>query len=601
MCPTPTESLHHRIHGGQRCSEAGMPGKSSTRRRTGCLTCRRRRVRCDEAKPTCHNCHKGNRNCTWYSALRFVHHSGGPADHGLAGGSEEIDHASPEPSRTDPVLVPAEESPDQHIDNPPPAQSTTAPVAGQQPGDERASHDYTGYTNRQTGTTALGLHTPLGSNSVPSPSENQTAIDYSEPHVTPYPPTGGESLTPGQGSAVTFASASAGHTAITFATAHDNSGGQYWSPEHLFGDGVPSDTQTAALSDYRFLELLQNYIHECASWFDITDRQRHFSHEYLQRMMHCIPWRTAVLALSAKNLELRFPGTQWGGPSSLELYQVAVRHAIAFLAQDPRDAGGLAGCLILAVYEMMTFTLKDWTRHLQGCASILTSNNWNSSSEGLAGRCFWGFTRIDIWAAYCSKSRTIIDPQTWFDAPDTVMQREDMDEETHAHVAQWLAARVVNIISGERKYDHPTVQEEIRFLRAAFSAWEAKGCAKTQPLLFQDPSGVDDEPFPIILLQNSSSVIGHSMFHTGLVLLLQYEAAHGSPNWPHTAEEIYQHSRQARECLVNSVQPMWVCGQHLRTRSEKFGVLEIFGAIERETGWKSSGRSSELRSLWKIP
>jgi hypothetical protein len=212
--------------------------------------------------------------------------------------------------------------------------------------------------------------------------------------VTPYSATGGPGLTPGGVPAVAFASTSAGHTAITFATAHDNSGDNYWSPGRHFAGGVPPDTQTAALSDHRFLELLQNYIHECASWFEITDRQRHFSLEYLQRMMHCLPWRTAALALSAKNLELRFPNTEWGAPSSLELYQVAVRHAIAFLGEDPQDAGGLAGCLILAVYEMMTFALKDWTRHLQGCASILTSNNWNGSSEGLVGRCFWGFTRI---------------------------------------------------------------------------------------------------------------------------------------------------------------------------------------------------------------
>jgi hypothetical protein len=73
-----------------------MPGKSSTRRRTGCLTCRRRRVRCDEAKPTCRHCQKGNRNCTWSSGLRFVHHNGGPADEDLAiaGNDEEVEHVS---------------------------------------------------------------------------------------------------------------------------------------------------------------------------------------------------------------------------------------------------------------------------------------------------------------------------------------------------------------------------------------------------------------------------------------------------------------------------------------------------------------------------
>jgi hypothetical protein len=44
------------------------------------------------------------------------------------------------------------------------------------------------------------------------------------------------------------------------------------------------------------------------------------------------------------------------------------------------------------------------------------------------------------------------------------------------------------------------------------------------------------------------------MFHTGVVLLLEYEAAHGSPNWPHTANEIYQHSRQACGVIKTNIQ-----------------------------------------------
>ncbi|OAP61912.1 hypothetical protein AYL99_04115 [Fonsecaea erecta] len=34
--------------------------------RTGCMTCRRRRVKCDEAKPACLNCTRGNRHCLGY-------------------------------------------------------------------------------------------------------------------------------------------------------------------------------------------------------------------------------------------------------------------------------------------------------------------------------------------------------------------------------------------------------------------------------------------------------------------------------------------------------------------------------------------------------
>ena len=45
--------------------------RAITRRRTktGCLTCRLRRVKCDEAKPTCRNCEKSRRQCAGYQQV----------------------------------------------------------------------------------------------------------------------------------------------------------------------------------------------------------------------------------------------------------------------------------------------------------------------------------------------------------------------------------------------------------------------------------------------------------------------------------------------------------------------------------------------------
>ncbi|RDW63094.1 uncharacterized protein DSM5745_10205 [Aspergillus mulundensis] len=45
------------------------PGRSGPRRRTGCLTCRARKVRCDEAKPTCANCTRLRLQCVYRSVI----------------------------------------------------------------------------------------------------------------------------------------------------------------------------------------------------------------------------------------------------------------------------------------------------------------------------------------------------------------------------------------------------------------------------------------------------------------------------------------------------------------------------------------------------
>ncbi|KAL2851475.1 hypothetical protein BJY01DRAFT_116718 [Aspergillus pseudoustus] len=49
--------------------KARGPGRSGPRRRTGCLTCRSRKVRCDEAKPNCANCTRLRLHCVYRSVI----------------------------------------------------------------------------------------------------------------------------------------------------------------------------------------------------------------------------------------------------------------------------------------------------------------------------------------------------------------------------------------------------------------------------------------------------------------------------------------------------------------------------------------------------
>ncbi|KAK4560457.1 hypothetical protein LTR86_005653 [Recurvomyces mirabilis] len=55
----------------------GARGKKDIKRRTktGCLTCRKRRIKCDEAQPSCRNCAKSKRECLGYDPI-FKQQSG---------------------------------------------------------------------------------------------------------------------------------------------------------------------------------------------------------------------------------------------------------------------------------------------------------------------------------------------------------------------------------------------------------------------------------------------------------------------------------------------------------------------------------------------
>lgn len=50
--------------------------KKHKRTRSGCFTCRSRRIKCDETRPVCERCKKGNRECVYPSSTKTAHRSG---------------------------------------------------------------------------------------------------------------------------------------------------------------------------------------------------------------------------------------------------------------------------------------------------------------------------------------------------------------------------------------------------------------------------------------------------------------------------------------------------------------------------------------------
>ena len=138
--------------------------------------------------------------------------------------------------------------------------------------------------------------------------------------------------------------------------------------------------------------LIQNYTSQCASWFESTDSERHFSVKEIHYMMRCGPWRAAAIAISSRQRDLSDQTHPY--QLSLELYQNAVKTLIEEVAPGKVESGVLAGCVLLTVYEMMSVTYSDWERHLEGCAGIFRANNWNGSTGGLVGCCFWAYARI---------------------------------------------------------------------------------------------------------------------------------------------------------------------------------------------------------------
>ncbi|KAH6668615.1 hypothetical protein F5X68DRAFT_216501 [Plectosphaerella plurivora] len=80
-----TASSSAAVRSGSTSSGGGRKGNKKTR--TGCITCKIRRVKCDEAKPSCLRCTKTGRNCDGYAPVASKHRSRdrqSPDDHASA-------------------------------------------------------------------------------------------------------------------------------------------------------------------------------------------------------------------------------------------------------------------------------------------------------------------------------------------------------------------------------------------------------------------------------------------------------------------------------------------------------------------------------------
>ncbi|KAL4887364.1 hypothetical protein BJY04DRAFT_212403 [Aspergillus karnatakaensis] len=75
--------------------KARGPGRSGPRRRTGCRTCRARKVRCDETKPTCANCTRLRLQCAYKSVIIPVPKGRPSRARSTSSTTQEADEVSP--------------------------------------------------------------------------------------------------------------------------------------------------------------------------------------------------------------------------------------------------------------------------------------------------------------------------------------------------------------------------------------------------------------------------------------------------------------------------------------------------------------------------
>ncbi|KAJ5930905.1 hypothetical protein N7466_006398 [Penicillium verhagenii] len=438
---------------------------------TGCLTCRSRKVKCDERRPKCRNCEKSRLQCTPSDLLSFKHWrnpSVRKTSKNNGDGVFELDHVwvdtvpsyrfvdetstiteeyeghveeyhnedwSPGEDPSVPVhhrnYDPVHSAEDENVPATP-LQSTLISQANEK---SDADWDFAG-TERSSLPTSPCDRTVSLSEGCPAPFTFRPLRDV-EPHVH-LPgrsttaldnlfdnlPINTNTSSPHDG--ISQRQEAAGQALILMAN-HDfetHIPGSVNSPNSSMNGSTsewgsrsitsPANTAPMMLTSKAEADLLRKFSDIVGTWMDLSDLSETFSKKVCRLGVQDPLLKAASIACAAKQQYL-VGKMEDGMQIARKNYDTAISLLINRLSDldEPYAGYGFAAIVICSCYEMLDAPTADWQRHLDGVFSFGRVQRVNGSSGGIAQAAFWSIARQEVVCAIINSSKLRLDPDFW--------------------------------------------------------------------------------------------------------------------------------------------------------------------------------------------
>ena len=355
----------------------------------------------------------------------------------------------------------------------------------------------------------------------------------------------------------------------------------------------------------RQLELWRNYIENVAPSLDVCGSKRYFQHNLPLLAKNADHLHYAILALSARHMESKAASTV--ETESSGLYQDTVNLILPEL--DTMDTGVLAACVLLCIYESLDTASAPPSA--PPVAKLMQAARLNVKSIGIQQALFWTFANLTV----CTDSSVTLSPRAFCPSGSLHASvnyiRSLTLGEGYAKYAIFLSS-IVNQsfpIASETygSNNTPTAKARWLTLHDLLEDWHNCRVEEMVPLMSY-PSILDDHhhPFPMVLYGCNSACLGNLLYHTASITMLR-----NRPNTielPKSNKSMIWHARQICGIVsehhdaavrVNAVRSLSTAGKVVRSQEEKKAVLELFGEVERETGWNTGRRVEELEMYWR--
>ncbi|KAK7451533.1 catalytic activity protein [Colletotrichum acutatum] len=599
------------------------------RNSTGCATCRRRHVKCDERKPICGGCERTKHNCL-YTPRR-------PPNRKRSGPVVSVTPNSGTPKSTTPrePQSPRSPSPSNSECQPVICDDEPAPLPTVALGEPHTSSIASATTIAPSNDE--GIDTSHQANDGDRPAFEQDSPEQVDALCTGITPRGTARTSSSFGANLENATAiwvdlllqDAAMQEIDFTNVNFEEGVDLFASSVVqspaVGRGLPKTSgeglsptpcashpylheRSPTLDEYQCLEK--------QAWRSATplpiQAQEHVVFQnfvqHISRWMHNVGLLNAVLALSARHLSLstHLDGTQTRDPNDALRYYYKTLHYIQDAMQYDTYKTSLellATSVTVSAYEMLDGSRQDWERHLKGVFWIQRSQVIHGDSMGLKQAVWWAWLCQDVWAAFREKRR----PFTFWRPLKTL---DDLGPSELAARSVYFFAHVVAFCSHEetetgRNDPHARIAAADT-LREMLESWRRHLTAEFQPLPYLS---APDDIFEPIWINPPAFAVAFQIYYCSHILLLMNVPVLGG------LEQYTQQRKRLMECVkkvcgigmtlsdypssVLCSQCLFIAGIPLENSRERNCVLNLLEACHARSGWPVKPLGEELKLRWE--
>ncbi|CAO2656288.1 Nn.00g050910.m01.CDS01 [Neocucurbitaria sp. VM-36] len=564
------------------------------RSKSGCLTCRARRVKCDETHPVCKSCSKKNRPCQWEPPhTKFKGYQPGGSSSTSVAGAEEDGNVT--------------EGGRMELDG-------LASIDGTDGGDPFHGEDGVD-----------GVSEALGTDGVGSISRSESSLSFHSRHTSPRRRNSrtGYSEVPSASVSSPSAQASSPRSAFLILGARSLRSGV--SAGSLHRHHVPNalagrSHEPIPLTHHEAL-LVHHYTEHLGRWLDCTDATRQFTLGAPEKVKSCPVLLNAVLSFAARHRR--------EDATAAAAYQRCIALLIERLNEDAasHDETLLCAIVILRFYEQLNVpssTGSDDEQHLAGCSAIIRTSQGHHfvdpSAPTLREAAFWVYVRQCLYNATINQQPPDVDFSLQLHpAPGSMHDSHPLAhlklETAWANQMTWNTARVANFCfegnepSSERTHRVRRWQE----LWDLVEMWANNRPAGFNPIY--EGKASENGVFPEIWFTADWHVVSFGFYHFACILLLSYKpgpkfAIRNVERLSDSDRQILEHSRaicgacksspETVPLLITLCHTIFIWGPLVSSPIEREEVIELLVNFETIHLWPTTWIINALKGEWGL-